>query len=64
MKIISDREFGNQPGKKGEELADRHTRALMALSSVRGKAMETGLDAMSASEIDDEIKKVRKQRLR
>ena len=43
------------------ELATR-IRAQMALSSVRRKAMETGLDRISASEIDEEIKAVRTDR--
>jgi prevent-host-death family protein len=95
MKIISDREFRNQPGKVRKELADHEVvmtsrgkpyavllpvddpsdveevlelaariRAQMALSSVRRKAIETGLDKMSSSEIDDEIKKVREDRRR
>jgi len=93
MKILSDREFRNQPGKVRKELAHQEVvmtsrgkpyavllpvddpsnveevlelasriRAQMALSSVRGKAVETGLDRMTASEIDEEIKMVRKQR--
>lgn len=37
-------------------------RAQMALSSVRRKAMETGLDRISASEIDEEINWARTER--
>ena len=93
MKIISDREFRNQPGKVRKELADHEVvmtsrgkpyavllpvddpadvkavlelasriRAQMGLSSVRRKAMETGLDRISSSEIDEEINRVRAER--
>lgn len=93
MKIISDREFRNQPGKVRKELADHEVvmtsrgkpyavllpvddpadvkavlelaariRAQMALSSVRRKAMENGLDRISASEIDEEVNRVRAER--
>ena len=93
MKMISDREFRNEPGKVRKELAHQEVimtsrgkpyavllpiedpseveevlelasriRAQMALSGVRRKAAESGLDKLSASEIDNEIKRVRKQR--
>jgi len=92
MKIISDREFRNEPGKVRKELASQEVvmttrgrpyavllpvedpsevdevlelaariRAQMALSSVRRKAAETGLDKLSSTEIDKEIKAVRKK---
>mgnify|MGYP006299250661 CR=1 FL=1 len=92
MKIISDREFRNEPGKVRKELASQEVvmtsrgrpyavllpvedpsevdevlelaariRAQMALSSVRRKAAETGLDKLSSTEIDKEIKTVRKK---
>lgn len=93
MKIISDREFRNEPGKVRKELASQEVvmtsrgkpyavllpvkdpsevnevltlasriRAQMALSSVRRKAAETGMDQLSTTEIDQEINEVRKQR--
>ncbi|MFN2268953.1 MAG: type II toxin-antitoxin system prevent-host-death family antitoxin [Desulfonatronovibrio sp.] len=90
MKILSDREFRNEPNKvrramagqnvvmtsRGKpyavmlpvqdeeeveyilELADR-IKAQMALSSVRKKAAETGLNRINAREIDEEIRQVR-----
>ncbi len=93
MKIISDREFRNEPGKvrwalagqnvvmtsRGRpyaillpvidedeveyilELADR-IKAQMALSSVRKKAAETGLNRISAQEVDEEIRQARQKR--
>ncbi len=92
MKIISDREFRNEPGKVRKELASQEVimtsrgrpyavllpvedpsevdevlelatriRAQMALSSVRRKAAETGLDKLSSTEVDEEIKAVRKK---
>ncbi|MCF8039165.1 MAG: type II toxin-antitoxin system Phd/YefM family antitoxin [Desulfohalobiaceae bacterium] len=95
MKIFSDREFRNEPGKIRKELEKHEVvmtsrgkpyavllpvddpsnveevlelaariRAQMALSSVRQKASKKGLDNMPSSEIDDEIKAVRKQRQR
>ena len=95
MKIFSDREFRNEPGKIRKELTQHEVvmtsrgkpyavllpvddpsnvdvvlelasriRAQMALSSVRKKALEKGLDNISTSEIDAEIKAVRKQRKR
>ncbi|MEF8943531.1 MAG: hypothetical protein V5B78_12155 [Desulfohalobiaceae bacterium] len=93
MKMISDREFRNEPGKVRKELANQNVimtsrgkpyavllpvedpsdveqvlelasriRAQMGLSSVRGKAAETGLNRMSDAEIEEEIDHVRKQR--
>ena len=93
MKIISDREFRNNPGKVRKELAAQEVvmtsrgkpyavmlpiddpenieevlemsariKAQMALSSVRQKAAATGLDRISESEIDEEIKDTRKIR--
>ncbi|MFP4050082.1 MAG: type II toxin-antitoxin system Phd/YefM family antitoxin [Desulfovermiculus sp.] len=93
MKIISDREFRNEPGKVRKEIANQEVvmtsrgkpyavllpvkdpsevddilelasriRAQMALSSIRRKAAETGLDKLSTAEIDQEINAVRKQR--
>jgi prevent-host-death family protein len=93
MKIISDREFRNEPGKVRKELASQEVvmtsrgrpyavllpvedpsdvdevlelavriRAQMALSSVRRKAAGTGLDKLSSTEIEQEIKAVRKKR--
>ena len=90
MKIISDREFRNNPGKVRKELAGQEVvmtsrgkpyaimlpvddpenieevlemtariRAQMALSAVRRKAAASGLNRISASEIDEEIKTVR-----
>ncbi len=96
MKIISDREFRNAPGKirkeltkqnnvvmtsRGKpyavllpiedservedvlELADR-VKAQMALSSVRQKSQNAGLDTIDIEDIDREIEQVRKQRQR
>ena len=95
MKMISDREFRNQPGKVRDKLANHEVvmtsrgkpyavllpiddpseveevlelasriRAQMALSSVRRRASEKGLDHLSPSEIDQEIREVRKHRQR
>ena len=93
MKIVSDREFRNEPGKVRKELDKQNVvitsrgrpyavllpidkpqnmeqvlelaeriKAQMALSSVRQKAIDNGLDKMTATEIDVEIEQVRKQR--
>lgn len=95
MKIVSDREFRNEPGMVRKKLANQDVimtsrgkpyavllpiddqtdveevlelaariRAQMSLSSVRKKALDSGLDRMSSEEIDEEIQKVRKQRSR
>jgi len=95
MKIVSDREFRNNPGKIRESLSEQDVvltsrgkpyavllpvdennnveeilelaaqlRAQRALSSVRQKAAEAGLNEMSTSEIDEEIENVRKKRQR
>lgn len=92
MKMISDREFRNQPGRVRKELAEQDVimtsrgkpyavllpvrdqaeveqvlelasriRAQMALSAVREKAAEAGLDAIPDSELEEEIEQVRKQ---
>jgi len=42
----------------------RRTRAQQALSSIRASAMESGLDKLSADEIDKEIKLTRRNRKR
>ena len=93
MKIVSDREFRNEPGRVRKALAQQDVvitsrgkpyavmlpvseaqnieevlllasriRAQMALSSVRAKATQCGLDELSAAEIDAEIQAVREQR--
>lgn len=93
MKMISDREFRNHPGKIRKELEEQDVimtsrgkpyavllpvrdqseveqvlelasriRAQMALSSVRGKAAESGLNDIPDSELEEEIEHVRKQR--
>jgi prevent-host-death family protein len=93
MKIISDREFRNEPGKVRKELAGQNVvmtsrgrpyavllpveepekleevleladrlKAQMALSSVRGKSRDAGLDKLKPEDIDREIEQVRKQR--
>lgn len=93
MKIISDREFRNEPGKVRKELAGQNVvmtsrgrpyavllpveepekleevleladrlKAQMALSSVRGKSRDAGLDKLKSEDIDREIEQVRKQR--
>lgn len=93
MKMISDRDFRNEPGKVRTELARQDVimtsrgkpyavllpvedpseveqvlelasriRAQMALSTVRGKAEETGLNKISDSGIEEEIDFVRKHR--
>ena len=95
MKIVSDREFRNEPGKVRKALADQdiimtsrgkpyavllpideqsdmeevlelaaRIRAQMAISRVRKKAAEKGLDKLSSRDIDKEIETVRKQRKR
>lgn len=93
MKMISDREFRNQPGRVRKELAKQDVimtsrgkpyavllpvrdqseveqvlelasriRAELAVSSVRGKATEAGLNKIPDSELEEEIEQVRKQR--
>lgn len=93
MKIISDREFRNEPGKIRKALANQdivmtsrgkpyavllpvdeqtgveevlelaaRIRAQMALSRVRKKASDKGIDRLSSTEIDKEIKTARNQR--
>jgi prevent-host-death family protein len=93
MKIVSDREFRNEPGRVRKALAEQDVvitsrgkpyavmlpvsesqnieevlllasriRAQMALSSVRAKAAQRGLDDLTAAEINAEIQAVREQR--
>lgn len=93
MKIVSDREFRNEPGRVRKALAEQDVvitsrgkpyavllpvsesqnieevlllasriRAQMALSSVRAKAAQRGLDDLSPADIDAEIQAVREQR--
>ena len=95
MKIVSDREFRNEPGKVRKSLAEQdiimtsrgkpyavllpideqsdmeevlelaaRIRAQMAISRVRKKAAEKGLNKLSSRDIDKEIETVRKQRKR
>lgn len=95
MKIVSDREFRNRPGKFRRELAgqdivmtsrgkpyavmlpiDQDTdvgtvlelaariRAQMALSSVRQKAAEKGMETLPEEAIDSEIRAVREKKER
>ncbi|WP_052812884.1 type II toxin-antitoxin system Phd/YefM family antitoxin [Desulfonatronum thioautotrophicum] len=94
IKIISDREFRNEPGKVRKALTEQDVvitsrgrpyavllpvsesqgieevlllasriRAQMALSSVRAKSVQQGLDGrLTAAEINAEIQAVREQR--
>ncbi len=93
MRVVSDRDLRNVPGKIRDALAqgdvvvtsrgkpyavlmpvanpDRleevlalasRIRAQMAVSSIRRKAAETGLDAITDEEIDEEIGQARRER--
>lgn len=93
MKIVSDREFRNEPGKVRKELTEQEVvltsrgkpyavllpvddpediekvlelasriKAQMALSAVRQKAKETGLNKISLEEINEEINQIRNSR--